>query len=134
MSKPSDTELQIRDMAKLTMLENKINDVQVQNLRMFALVFFDGVVEAQIDYDFAVIKPAVEYEEDVKKLDIKYKFKKPEHNSKVIYNLTLDSKHENASMDRRFEALTTSVRNLFWKEVKVIVYLNGKLAFETKNG
>lgn len=127
-----DTEQAIRDMAKLSMIENKVNDVQLTNLKMYPLVFFNGVRSASIDYDFYADKPAVEFEEDKKNLEIKYKFNKPKTNCKVAYRLDIDETVDNSHLEKRFQAIEQAVRNLFWKNTSVKVFFNDKMVFESK--
>ena len=128
-------EHQIRDMARLSILENRLNDIQIKNLRMFPLIFFNGVSEAKINYDFSVGKPSVDYEienkTDPDKLSIKYSFDRPELKSMVEYSLTMDESQTNDHLENRFLALEKAVRHLFWKEVKVIVLFNDKKVYES---
>jgi hypothetical protein len=128
-------EFEIRDMAKLSILENKLNDIQVKNLRMFPLIFFNGVSEAKIDYDLSVSKPSVDYEienkTDPDKIGIKYNFDRPTSKSMIEYNLTIDETQENDYLENRFLALEKAVRSLFWKEVKIVVLFNGKKVHES---
>lgn len=128
-------EHEIRDMAKLSILENKLNDIQLKNLRMFPLIFFNGVSEATINYDFSITKPSVDYEiknaGNAEKMDIKYSFDRPNTKSMVEYNLTIDESQVNDYLENRFSAIEKAVRNLFWKEVKVIVLFNDKKVYES---
>jgi hypothetical protein len=128
-------EHQIRDMARLSILENKLNDVQLKNLRMFPLVFFNGVTEAKINYDFSVDKPSVHYEIENKansdELGIKYNFDRPTVKSMVEYNLTIDESQDNSHLENRFLAIQNAVRHLFWKEVRVTVLFNDRKVYES---
>ena len=130
-------EQEIRDMAKLTILDNKLNDIQLKNLKMFPLVFFDGVISASINYDLSTEKPSVDYEienkTDPDKLSIKYEFDRPTMNSFVEYHLVIDESKGNGSLPFRFENLVNAVRFLFWKEVKVTVFFNGTKVHESTN-
>jgi hypothetical protein len=141
--KPSAEEQQIREMAKLSLMSNTINPIQEKNLKMFPFVFFNDLEKVKIDYDFTNnqmvdSEEIVNTEEDVKKgkekLEIKYKFSPMDtRHFRVSYHLTLKENHDNAALDKRFSALEQSVRNLFWKETKIEVFLNGTLAYESKN-
>ena len=128
-------EHEIRDMAKLSILDNKLNDIQLKNLKMFPLVFFNGVTEAKVTYDLHTEKPSVEYEienkTDPDKLSIKYEFDRPKTNSSVEYNLVIDELSPNDNLSYRFESLERAVRNIFWKEVRVTVLFNDKKVFES---
>lgn len=123
----------IRDQAKLALASNRISDVQEKNLKMYPLIFFNEVKKATIDYDFTNDQ-TVDTEEDKKKLEIKYKFKKLyTGHFRVSYFLELDEKANEVNLDKRFIAIEGAVRNLFWNETKVQVYLNGTLKFESKD-
>lgn len=132
------TEAQIREMAKLSLASNRISEVQEKNLKMYPLIFFNGVQKAEIDYDFTN-NQTVETEEDRKNLEIKYKFNKLDtKHFRVSYYLTAEDTltgftAHNEHMDKRFKALEDSVRNLFWKETKVEVFINGSKEYESKD-
>lgn len=132
------TEQQIREMAKLSLASNRISEVQEKNLKMYPLIFFDSVKKAEIDYDFTN-NQTVETEEDRKNLEIKYKFNKLDtKHFRVSYYLTVEDTltgftAQNEHMDKRFKALEDSVRNLFWKETKVEVFINGVKQYESKD-
>lgn len=108
----------IREMAKLTMLSNKINEIQEKNLKMFPLVFFNGVRKVVIDYDLTVNKTLDDTPATT--------------NSWVHYDLTIDETQENPKLDFRFEHLEKNVRNLFWNNVKIKVLFNDRIVFESK--
>ncbi len=130
-SKEETTSLEtIREMAKLTMISNRINDIQARNLKMYPFVFFDGVKSAHIDYDFST-KSLVDTEEDQKNMQIKYQLKPETKNFKVIYRLDIDQENGNTNLDRRFEALKASIANLFWSGIAIEVYFNGKIAYKS---
>lgn len=126
-----DTASKVREMARLSLMHNKINPIQEKNLKMYPFVFFEGVTTVKIDYDLSCNNP-VEVEEDPQKTNISYKFQqlRTKH-FRVTYYLELDES-KNDKLDKRFEAIETSVRNLFWKETSVQVYFNGKLVFGDK--
>ena len=72
--------------------------------------------------------------EDRKELEITYQFNKAEtKHLRVSYHLEIDESADNGSLDKRFEAIEKSVRNLLFKEIKVQVFINSKLAYESKN-
>jgi hypothetical protein len=130
-------------MAKLSILENKLNDIQLKNLKMFPLIFFNGVSQAEIEYDLSISKPSVDFDiehekvlndKEPNKLDAKYSFDRPTHKSMVEYKLTIDENQINDFLDNRFLALEKAVRSLFWKEVRIIILFNDKKVYETKNG
>lgn len=133
MSKSS-TEEQVREMARLTLLTNRLNPIQEKNLKMYPLVFFNGIKSANMEFDLSNDQMVNEVE-DIKKTEIKYEFNKAEtKHLHVTYHLEIDeNSKDNAYMEKRYEALEKSVRNLLWKEIKVRVYINGNLGYESKN-
>lgn len=130
----STVEEQVREMAKLTLLTNKINPIQEKNLKMYPLVFFNGVKSAKVDFDLSNDQMLVDSEENKSDLEITYQFNKAEtRHLRVSYHLEIDETAENNSLDARYSAITQAVRNLFFKETKVQVFINAKLAYESKN-
>lgn len=137
------TEIEIRDMAKLSLISNKISDVQEKNLKMYPFVFFNGVKAVKIDYDLSnnqlvdteeTRNTKEDVEKGKEKLEIKFKFNQAQTNHlRVSYYLLIDSNTENDHADKRYKAIENSVRNLFWKETRVEVYINDKLMYESKN-
>lgn len=134
MSKDDVTEETIREMARLTMFSNRINPLQERNLKMYPFVFFSGVKTARIDYDFS-IQNLVNIEEDSKNVQLKYQLKPNVSNFKVIYSLDIDEGRDNDNIDKRFEALRSSITTLFWSGISVEVLFNGKKVYASeKNG
>ena len=113
-------------MAKLTVMSNRINEIQEKNMKMYPFVFFDGVRNVSIDYDLS--NKAMVDEKDPGKLHVKT----PQVNHYVKYMLTIAPDVTNSNMDRRFSAIESAIKSLFWKNVIVLIYINDKLAFESK--
>ena len=107
----------LREMAYLTALSGRISEVQVKNLQMFPLVYFNSVDEVKIEYDLAPLKT----------MDDSPTFS----NSLVSYYLTLNEL-ENVDLDKRFLALENSVRQLFWSDIKIEVYFNDQIKYKSK--
>lgn len=130
----SSTEEQVREMAKLTLLTNKLNPIQEKNLKMYPLVFFNSIKSAKMEFDLSNDVMVDEIVDD-KKAEVNYKFNKAEtKHLHVTYYLEIDeNSKDNAYMEKRYEALEKSVRNLLWQEIKVKVYINGNLGYESKN-
>lgn len=132
MSKSS-TEEQVREMAKLTLLTNKLNPIQEKNLKMYPLVFFNGIKSAKVDFNLSN-EQMVDSTEDQKDVEVTYQFNKAETSHlRVSYHLEIDEAADNHTIDARYSAITQAVQNLLWKEIKVQVYINTKLAYESKN-
>lgn len=106
---------------------------------MYPLVFFNGVKTAKIDFDLSS-EQLIQTLENVKKvgdhneLEVKYQFEKPDtRHLRVSYHLEIEDGADNHTMAARFSAITQAVHNLLFKEIKVQVYINLKLAYESKN-
>lgn len=106
-------------MAQLSILANKISEVQEKNMKMYPFCFFDGVKEVKIDYDLGH-----GHNEATKEVN---------HNSYVSYYLILDESLNQTALDKRFAATEASIRALFWGDTRVSVYFNDKLVYESKN-
>lgn len=104
----SDSEAKVRELAKLSILSNRISEVHEKNLKAYPFIFFNGVSEASVDYDL--------------ERDGKYH---------VSFSLTVKIDGSNPFLEKRLEALDKSVKNLFWKEVSISVNLNGKKVFDS---
>ena len=128
------SEQEMREMAKLSVLSGKLTEVQLKNLKMFPLVFFNGVTSALLDYNLEVGQPEVDYKIYKNKKnepDIRYEMKKEKPRSFVSYRLSLEENASNDHLEKRFAALEKAVRDIFWKEVKVKVFINSNLAYES---
>lgn len=134
MSNESSTREKVREMAKLSVLTDKINEVQIINLKRYPFVFFEGVQTAEISYDLhnnMGVSDKLTQDKD-KNNQLDYTFEKPEtRHLRVSYHLTLDERL-NGQIEKRFAAIEQAVRTLFWKQVKVEVFFNGTLKFESK--
>lgn len=115
-------EAKLREMAKLTILSNRLSEVHEKNLKMYPLVFFNNVRKVTIGYDFSQLEIKMDDKEQ------------PKRNAGLVefcLDLSLDG---NDNLDKRFSALEMATRNLFWPTTKVKVYLNNELKFESKDG
>lgn len=117
----------IKNMAQLVVNSNKISDVHVKTMTMWPLIYFEGVSEAKIDYDLSHIgNVTVDKTNNIT-------VKSPIRNNFVSYYLTIDERPEkNTYLDRRFAALEDSTRGMFWKDLPVKIYFNGKLRYQSK--
>lgn len=122
----------IREMARLSLLTNKLNDIQIKNLEMYPFVFFNGVSAIKIDYNFHN-NIDVSSTEDKEAVTIDYNIQKPETSHfRISYYLTIDESIDNINIDKRFETIENSVRNILWKQISVEVYFNNVLKFKSK--
>lgn len=131
MSNENETKDILKKMAQLTISSNQINEVQQKNLKMYALVFFNGVKTVKIDYDLTNTS-TVDFDTDPVKMDIVYKFQKPKtDNFKITYYLEIDESQGNSSLDKRFDALEKAIATLFWTGIPIEVLFNGKSVYKS---
>lgn len=125
------TQETIREMARLSILSNRISDVQEKNLKLYPFIFFDGIKNISIDYDFST-NVNVDTEKDNKKAEILYKIKNVDTSKfRISYHIELDqTTYDN--LDKRFNALEQAVRSLFWNNVRVEVFFNNKEMYKSK--
>lgn len=117
----------IRDMAKLSFVANRINEVQIKNLQTYPFIYFWGVKSVKIDYDLSS-NNTVDVEDKPEQLTADYKISEQDlKHLRVSYYLEMvpTEQGHNHHMEERFAFLEKSVRALFWKEVQVEVYFNG---------
>lgn len=127
MSKALET---LREMAKLTVLSNRLNDIQVKNLQSFPFVFFMDVNQVEISYDLTNSMD-VTTEEDKEEVEIKYDIVAEGKAQHITYKLAIPDMTFNDQLPKRLKALEGSVRNIFWNDLKVHIYINDKLEFES---
>ena len=125
MTTPSTPEL-LSEMARLTALSGRISDVQIKNLQMFPLVFFNAVEMVEIAYDLSHKSDVLEDTEG------KLIINAPTRNNYVSYYLTLNEIQNIEDLNKRYEALEKSVQTLFWTDLSVEVYFNGKIMYKSK--
>jgi hypothetical protein len=126
-------EAEIREMAKLSLLSNRINPIQEKNLKLFPLVFFNDVKSATVEYDFHHNRP-IDFELNKEAMEIQYKFNDLERTHfKVTYRVEFgeDGLFSNPNITARYDALEAAVRGLFWKNTTVVVYFGDNKAFES---
>lgn len=112
----------LKELAQLSLLANRISEIQEKNLKMFPFVFFEELKEVRIDYDLGH--------------GVNENTKEVYHKSHVSYYLTVEEKTNNdinSNINKRFLALESSVRTLFWKDIIIKIYINDKLAYESKD-
>jgi len=104
----SDIKEKVRELGKLSILSNRISDFHQKNMETYPFVVFNGIKEAEVDYGLE--RGGKNY---------------------VQYTLLLKNEAENPLLEKRLEMLDKSIKNLFWKEVSVIVILDGKKVFDS---
>ena len=98
----------LKDLKNLMMFFGRVPEIHVKNLQSAPFIYFDGVKEAKLDYD----------------LDTKSK------NWFVKYDLTLEKEAD--YLKDRIQGLETAIRLLFWKEVKLILLMDGKEVYKSE--
>lgn len=118
---------QVKGMAALVISSNRLSEFHEKNLKMFPFVFFEQVTGVKIDYDLHV-----RHDVDVDKKN-NITIKKPLQHCFVAYYLTINQDANKANLQRRFETLENSVRNLLWKSLIVEIYFNDQIVYKSKN-
>lgn len=116
----------VKGMAALVVSSNRLSEFHEKNLKMFPFVFFERVDAVKIDYDVSV-----EHNVDLSKSN-DITIKKPFKNCYVAYYLTINEEANKNQLQRRFETLENSVRDLLWKNMAVKIFFNDKIVFESK--
>lgn len=98
------------DLTKLMLFFGRIPETHIQNLKNFPFIFFNGVTEVKIEHDIGTHK---------------------DNKSFLTYYLTIDQ--GNDSLDKRYEAMLSAVRSLFWKELQLRIDINGKEVFKSEH-
>lgn len=97
------------DLTKLMLFFGRIPEPYIQKLKEFPFQFFNGISEFVLNHDIAT---------------------KKEEKSLITYDLTL--KEENDNLDKRYQALLSAVRLLFWKEMQLKVIINGQEVYSSE--
>jgi len=103
---------QLKDMAQMSAITGKISTVQERNLKMYPLVFFDGVERVEINYDLSPIRSS----ENGSDLVAAKSF--------VAYDIKTDGR-EVMNLNRRCAAIDRAVATLLWSGIHVEVFVDG---------
>lgn len=121
----------VRDMAKLSMFSNRLSDVQINNLKMYPFIFFEGVQSVKLDYDLDQARH-VGTSPNKETLEIEYSISNKILNHTISYNLKVGGTPQ-TYLSKRVQALTQAVHDLLWKDIEVKILLNGKKIKEEEN-
>lgn len=113
-----DIKQRLREMAQLSVLSNRISEIQEKNLKSYPFIFFNDVKSAKIEYDLS-------------KVDDNGNINHGDHH--VTYQLDLKEESNKENLDKRFSGIEAATRMLFWNDLKVRVIINGRQAYESKN-
>lgn len=102
------------DLTKLMLFFGRVPETHIETLQSYPYIYFNGLHEAKLDYSIETtdkIKPTI-----------------------FSYDLLLspEALNTNNHMELRYKALESSVRLLFWKEVKLQVKINGQEVYKSE--
>jgi len=109
----NNTKEMLEDMRKLTMLTGSLSKVHEENLQKWPYIAFDDVVEAEIKYDLS---------KDYTK-----------ENGEGYMTFYIDTGHDQGNVKNRADHLTSWVRDMFWADIKVSVFLDGKEVYKNSS-
>jgi hypothetical protein len=98
-----------KDLTNMVLFTGQLSDIHIKNMKSFPFIFFHDVLQAKLDYSIGT---------------------KKNESSLVSYDLTLNK--ENDNLDKRYKALESAIHQLFWKEVKIQVKINGNEAYKSE--
>lgn len=96
----------------MLMVSKNLSDFQLENLRQWPLVFFNGVEQVRVDYSF---------------IDVEDNF--------FAGNITFDLKIPNPEQDLTVPIayLDAATKLMFWSDTHVIIKVNGEIWNKTKS-
>ena len=112
---------QLKEMAKLSILANRISEVQKKNMEAYPFIFFNDVKSVKIDYSLGRAHTRSTPGG-----------KEPKWDTWVAYHLEL-YEDANPNLDRRFLCIEEAIKVLFWKDIRVEVYFNGKIMYKSED-
>ena len=108
----SDKTPSLQDLTKLVLFSGRLSEVHIKNLQAFPFIYFNAHIDhPKLDY-------SIETTDKTKPTIFSYSFS---------FNL-----ESNDQLDKRYKALESAVRSLFWKEVKIEVKINGKEVYKSE--
>lgn len=109
-------------MAQLTVLTNRLSEIQEKNMGLFPRIFFDGVREINIEFD-------------LQRTDLPNTLASCAN--WVKYDLKIAEQFHSANhvaLERRYEALENAIRTLLWSDIRVSITINGNEVYGGTNG
>lgn len=101
----------VGDLTKLMVFFGRVPETHVKALKEYPWIFFNDLLEVKLDY-------SIETTDKTK-------------STKFSYELTL-SLEKNDHLDKRYKALESAIRTLFWKEVLVEIKINGQEVYKSE--
>lgn len=102
---------QVKEMARLTMLSNRLNEIQEKNLKLYPYIFFEGVKNGAIVYDLECRPDASSEDRQM--------------STYVNYTIEVSPDTVITFLDQRIAALKVAVRTIFWSDLTVNVEVKG---------
>lgn len=100
----------IEEHKKMLIISGNLSDFQLENLKKWGFILFDGLKSVTINYDFSSDKANQIISEGT-----------------VEFDFIFDKDTVIENKDKKIEQLTTWTRFLFWVETKVVVKKNGEI-------
>lgn len=101
----------VGDLTKLMVFFGRVPETHIKALKEYPWIFFNGLSEAKLEYSI----------ETTDKTKV----------TKFSYELTLPLE-QNDHLDKRYKALESAVRTLFWKEVLIEIKINGQEVYKSE--
>lgn len=95
----------LEDMRKITILTGTISKIHEQSLSKWPYIVFDEIGSLEVDYDLG---------------------NKDRNGANFVNFYITSSKEEHEDANKRCETLTSWVRDMFWKDIDVNVFINEK--------
>jgi len=106
----------IKEMSHMTIFFNRVSSSQAKSMETYPFIYFNGLNSIELDYDLETLSPD----------------KEASRNASVVkYFLYINPLAENDNLEYRFKTLERSIRDLFWKEVNIEVYINDELKYKS---
>ena len=99
------------DLTKLMVFFGRVPETHIKALKEYPWIFFNDLSEVKLDY-------SIETTDKTK-------------STKFLYDLTL-LLEKNDNLDKRYKALESAIRTLFWKEVLVEIKINGQEVYKSE--
>jgi hypothetical protein len=101
----------MEDLKNGMLFTGQLSEVHVENMKRLPFIFFNGIKSINLAYDIGL---------------------KREDKSIMTYKLDLD-KESNNELPKRYAALESALRSLFWKELILEIYIGDELEFKSED-
>ena len=101
----------VGDLTKLMIFFGRVPETHIKALKEYPWIFFNDLSEVRLDY-------SVETTDKTKPTKFSYELHLPWET--------------NDHLDKRYKALESAIRTLFWKEVLVEIKINGQEVYKSE--